>query len=102
EHREMPTVGALEPRLLRVPLGRLAGLSVIRSAGHDGGADRCGAEFLWRAARYNAACCGAWTEGPLPETGADRARDVRCAVHGAAVGRPDMEELDGRPEAARC
>src|SRR6202007_1209417 len=101
EHREMPTVGALEPRLLRVPLGRLAGLSVIRSAGNDGGADRCGAEFLWRAARYNAACCGARTEGPLSEIGAGRARDVRRAVHGAVVGRPDVEEFDRRAEAAR-
>src|SRR5437588_12229588 len=97
----MPTVGAQENPLLRVPLGRLAGLSVIRSAGNDGGADRCGAEFLWRAARYNAACCGARTEGPLPETGAGCARDVRRAVHGTAVGRPDMEELGARAEAAR-
>src|SRR5205807_8877278 len=91
EHVEMPTVGALESRLPRVPRGRLAGLSVTRSAGSDRGADRCGAEFLWRAARRNAACFGFGTEGTLPETGAGRARDVRCAVHGAAVGRPDME-----------
>src|SRR5580704_19680598 len=97
----MPTAGAPESRLLRVSLGRLAGLSVIRSAGNDGGADRCGAEFLWRAARYNAACCAARTQGPLPETGAGRARDVRRAVHGAVVGRPDMEEFDARAEASR-
>src|SRR5260370_40705679 len=97
----MPTVGVPESRLLRAPLGRLAGLSVTRSAGSAGGTDRCGAEFLWRIARYNAACCGARTKGPLRETGAGSARDVRRAVHGAAVGRPDMEELDGRPEAAR-
>src|SRR5271163_3492740 len=97
----MPTVGDLEGHQLRVPLGRLAGLSATRSAGNDRGADRCGAEFLWRAAQRNAASCGARTEGPLPETGAGRARDVRCAVHGAAVGRPDMEEFDARAEAAR-
>src|ERR1700736_2310205 len=97
----MPTVGAPESRLLRVPLGRLAGLSVARSVRNSGGTDRCGAEFLWRAARYNAACCGARTKGPLPETGACRAGDVRRAVHGAVVGRPDMEELDARAETAR-
>src|SRR5437868_7241689 len=97
----MPTVGALENRLLRAPLGRLAGLSVTRSIGSAGGTDRCGAEFLWRAARRNAACCTARTKGPLPETGAGRARDVRRAVHGAAVGRPDMEEFAARAEAAR-
>src|SRR5271169_945603 len=97
----MPTVGVLESRPLRVPLVRLAGLSVTRSAGSDGGADGCGAEFLRHAARRNAASCGARTEGPLSETGAGRARDVRRAIHGAAVGRPDMEELDGRAEAAR-
>src|ERR1700730_16291063 len=97
----MPTAGVPESRPLRVSFGRMAGLSVTRSAGSDGGTDRCGAEFLWRAARYNAACCGARTEGPLRETGAGRARDVRRAVHGAVVGRPDMEELDARAEAAR-
>src|ERR1700738_2724882 len=97
----MPTAGALESRPFRVPVLRLAGLSVTRSAGSDGGTDRCGAEFLWRAARYNAACCGARTERTLPETGACRARDVRCAVHGAAFGRPDMEEFEAREEAER-
>src|ERR1700720_4520166 len=97
----MPTVGALESRPLRVSFGRMAGLSVTRSARSDGGADRCGAEFLWRADRYDAACRGARTERPLPEAGAGSARDVRCAVHGTAFGRPDMEELDGRAEAAR-
>src|SRR5580704_9033652 len=51
----MPTVGAPESCLLRVPLGRLAGLSVTRSVRNSGGTDRCGAEFLWRAARYDAA-----------------------------------------------
>src|SRR5260370_32448467 len=97
----MPTAGVPESRLLLVSLGRLAGLSVTRSAGSAGGTDRCGAEFLWRAARCNAACCGARTKGPLPETGAGRAPDVRRAVYGAAVCRPDMEELDGRPKGAR-
>src|ERR1700732_1145905 len=97
----MPTAGALESRPFRVPVGRLAGLSATRSVGSAGGADRCGAEFLWRAARRNAACCAARTKGPVPETGAGRAGDVRCPVHGAAFGRPDVEELDARAEAAR-
>src|SRR5260370_21932565 len=97
----MPTAGVPESRLLLVSLGRLAGVPVARGAGSAGGTDRCGAEFLWRAARCNAACCAARAKGPLRETGAGRAPDIRRAVHGAAVGRPDMEELDGRAEAAR-
>src|SRR5690348_15045994 len=96
----MPTAGVPESYLLRVPLG-MAGLSVPRSVGSTGRANRCGAEFLWRAARRDAACFGVGAEGPVPETGAGRARDVRRAVHGAAVGRPDMEEFDARAEAAR-
>src|SRR2546430_6590552 len=97
----MPTAGVLEIRPIRGPLGRLAGRSVTRSAGSAGGPDRCGAELLRCAARRDAACCGAGTEGPVSEAGARRARDVRHAVHGAAVGWPDMEEFDARAEAAR-
>src|ERR1700758_1296745 len=97
----MPTVGALESRLLRVCLGFLAGASVTRRISRAGGADRCGAEFLWGAARHHAACGGARTKGPLPEIGAGRTGDVRCAVHGAAVVWADMEGLGTPAKAAR-
>src|SRR5438128_751806 len=97
----MQTISVAEARRLLVPVGRLVCLLVpdpdLGSARPDG----CRAAILRSAARYDAACRDAGSEGPIPKTGTGRAQHVRRAVHGAAIDRAVMGQVDGRREAAR-
>src|SRR5271157_2178562 len=96
----MPTVANAEARRLLPGADRLADVVVADPGAGDAGSERGRAEFLRRAARYDAACRDLRREGPLSETGAGPAQHVRRTVYGAAVDRAIMVSGDARAEAA--